>query len=77
MAVLVIQLKKVVWWSEGIAEYIANEKDNQAALDTIRDGSTYTLSEVLKPHTMALMLTEFIAGAIWPFDLCLSDIKMM
>ncbi|HHJ3201300.1 TPA: collagenase [Vibrio parahaemolyticus] len=40
--------EKVVWWSEGIAEYIANEKDNQAALDTIRDGSTYTLSEVFE-----------------------------
>ncbi|MEZ8582913.1 collagenase [Vibrio splendidus] len=40
--------EKVVWWSEGIAEYIANENNNQAAIDTILDGSTYTLSEVFE-----------------------------
>ena len=36
----------IVWWSEGVAEYIANQNDNQAAIDTIKDGSTYTLDEV-------------------------------
>ncbi len=45
---LVIQLKKIVWWSEGIAEYVAQENDNQAALETILDGSTYTLSEIFE-----------------------------
>ncbi|GAA5646647.1 M9 family metallopeptidase [Vibrio proteolyticus] len=38
--------EKVVWWSEGVAEYVSKEKDNQAALDTIEDGSVYTLSEI-------------------------------
>jgi microbial collagenase len=38
---------EVVWWSEGIAEYVANEDNNQAAYDTIHDGSTYALSTVL------------------------------
>ena len=36
----------IVWWSEGVAEYIANENNNQAAIDTINDGSTYQLSEI-------------------------------
>lgn len=36
----------IVWWSEGVAEYIANLNDNQAAIDTINDGSTYTLAQV-------------------------------
>lgn len=40
--------EKVVWWSEGVAEYIANEGNNQKAIDTIKDGSTYTLSEVFE-----------------------------
>lgn len=40
--------EKVVWWSEGVAEYIANENNNQKALDTILDGSTYTLSEIFE-----------------------------
>ncbi|NOJ21670.1 collagenase [Vibrio coralliilyticus] len=40
--------EKVVWWSEGVAEYIANEDNNQKAIDTIKDGSTYTLSEVFE-----------------------------
>ncbi|TQV84386.1 collagenase [Aliikangiella coralliicola] len=38
---------KVVWWSEGLAEYISLKDDNQAAIDTIKDGSTYTLGQVL------------------------------
>ncbi|RRS07810.1 PKD domain-containing protein [Pseudoalteromonas sp. J010] len=38
--------KPIVWWSEGVAEYIANLNDNQAAIDTIQDGSTYTLAEI-------------------------------
>lgn len=36
----------IVWWTEGVAEYIANENNNQAAIDTIKDGSTYTLGAV-------------------------------
>ena len=36
----------IVWWSEGVAEYIANEDNNQAAIDTIKDGSTYTLGTI-------------------------------
>ena len=36
----------IVWWSEGVAEYIANQDNNQAAIDTIKDGSTYTLGAV-------------------------------
>ncbi|WMN59883.1 collagenase [Pseudoalteromonas xiamenensis] len=36
----------VVWWSEGVAEYIANQNDNQAAIDTVKDGSVYSLGEV-------------------------------
>ncbi|MAD88384.1 MAG: collagenase [Pseudoalteromonas sp.] len=36
----------VVWWSEGVAEYVANEDNNQAAIDTIKDGSTYTLGTI-------------------------------
>ncbi|CCQ11819.1 Microbial collagenase, secreted [Pseudoalteromonas luteoviolacea B = ATCC 29581] len=36
----------VVWWSEGVAEYIANLNDNQRAIDTIKDGSVYTLSQI-------------------------------
>jgi len=36
----------VVWWSEGIAEYISKQNNNQAAIDTTLDGSTYTLAEV-------------------------------
>ncbi|CAM4253700.1 collagenase [Pseudoalteromonas maricaloris] len=38
--------KPIVWWSEGVAEYIANLNDNQAAIDTIKDGSVYTLAEI-------------------------------
>lgn len=37
---------EVVWWSEGVAEYVANEDNNQAAYDTIHDGSTYGLSTI-------------------------------
>ncbi|MDO6542248.1 collagenase [Photobacterium sanguinicancri] len=40
--------EKVVWWSEGIAEYVANEDNNSAALDTIKDGSVYTLSQIFE-----------------------------
>ncbi|MFW7526266.1 collagenase [Vibrio ostreicida] len=40
--------EKVVWWSEGIAEYIAQQDNNQEAIDTIIDGSTYTLDEVFE-----------------------------
>ncbi|KAF7773965.1 microbial collagenase [Pseudoalteromonas citrea] len=36
----------IVWWSEGVAEYIANLNDNQAAIDTIKDGSTYSLAQI-------------------------------
>lgn len=36
----------VVWWSEGVAEYIANQNDNPRAIDTIKDGSVYTLGQV-------------------------------
>ncbi|TMP45447.1 collagenase [Pseudoalteromonas citrea] len=36
----------IVWWSEGVAEYIANLDDNQAAIDTIKDGSTYSLAQI-------------------------------
>ncbi len=40
--------EKVVWWSEGIAEYIAKGNNNQDAIDTIKDGSTYTLNEIFE-----------------------------
>ncbi|MBW3697737.1 PKD domain-containing protein [Vibrio sp. T187] len=40
--------EKVVWWSEGVAEYVANENNNQRAIDTILDGSTYTLGEIFE-----------------------------
>ena len=36
----------IVWWTEGVAEYIAKQDNNQAAIDTINDGSTFTLSEI-------------------------------
>lgn len=38
----------VVWWTEGAAEYVSKLDDNQAAIDTIKDGSTYSLSEVFE-----------------------------
>ncbi|WP_440053335.1 collagenase [Pseudoalteromonas sp. T1lg65] len=38
--------KAIVWWSEGVAEYIANLNDNQDAIDTIKDGSTYRLTDI-------------------------------
>ncbi|HDM8138154.1 TPA: collagenase [Vibrio harveyi] len=40
--------ERIVWWSEGIAEYVSKENDNQAAIDTIKDGSTFTLSEIFE-----------------------------
>ncbi|GHE92950.1 collagenase [Thalassotalea profundi] len=40
--------EEVVWWAEGVAEYVANKNDNQAAIDTIHDGSTYTLSTIFE-----------------------------
>lgn len=36
----------VVWWSEGVAEYIANLNDNDAAKETISDGSRFTLAQI-------------------------------
>jgi microbial collagenase len=36
----------VVWWSEGIAEYISKQNNNPSAIDTVFDGSTYSLAEV-------------------------------
>ncbi|WP_448546982.1 collagenase [Thalassotalea fusca] len=36
----------IVWWTEGVAEYVSKQNDNQAAIDTISDGSTFTLSAV-------------------------------
>ncbi|MGF1765503.1 M9 family metallopeptidase [Aliivibrio kagoshimensis] len=36
----------VVWWSEGVAEYVANQDDNPLAIETILDGSTYTLAQI-------------------------------
>lgn len=38
----------VVWWAEGTAEYISLQNDNQAAIDTINDGSTYTLGTIFE-----------------------------
>ena len=38
----------IVWWSEGVAEYIANENNNPAAIDTIKDGSTYSLGTIFE-----------------------------
>lgn len=40
--------ERIVWWSEGIAEYVSKENDNRAAIDTIKDGSTFTLSEIFE-----------------------------
>lgn len=40
--------EKVVWWAEGLAEYTSLRRNNQAAIDTIHDGSTYTLSEIFE-----------------------------
>ncbi|MFT4926248.1 MAG: microbial collagenase [Phenylobacterium sp.] len=37
----------ITWWSEGVAEYISHQDDNQAAVDTIKDGSTYPLTTIL------------------------------
>ncbi|MBB1332002.1 collagenase [Pseudoalteromonas sp. SR44-5] len=36
----------IVWWSEGVAEYVANLDNNDAAKNTISDGSRYTLAQV-------------------------------
>ena len=36
----------VVWWSEGLAEYVSKVDDNPSALDLIKNGNTYTLGEV-------------------------------
>jgi len=36
----------IVWWSEGIAEYVANQDNNDAAKNTINDGSRFTLAQV-------------------------------
>ncbi|MFA1575962.1 M9 family metallopeptidase [Vibrio cyclitrophicus] len=40
--------ERTVWWSEGVAEYIAQEDDNNQAVDTIKDGSTYTLAQIFE-----------------------------
>ncbi len=37
---------KVVWWAEGVAEYVANQDNNQRAYDTIHDGTTFGLSTI-------------------------------
>jgi len=42
--------EEVVWWAEGVAEYVANQNDNQAAIDTVNDGSTYTLGTVFNTN---------------------------
>ena len=45
-------MAKLVWTEpalidlDGVAEYIANQNNNQAAYDTINDGSTYGLSTI-------------------------------
>ncbi|WP_182911242.1 collagenase [Pseudoalteromonas gelatinilytica] len=36
----------IVWWSEGVAEYVANLNNNDAAKATISDGSRYTLAQI-------------------------------
>ena len=36
----------IVWWFEGVAEYVANLDNNEAAKNTISDGSRYTLAQV-------------------------------
>lgn len=36
----------IVWWTEGVAEYVANQDNNQAAIDTIKDGSVYDLNTI-------------------------------
>lgn len=38
---------KTVWWTEGLADYIALKNVNQKAIDTAKDGSTHSFSEVL------------------------------
>jgi microbial collagenase len=42
--------EEVVWWAEGVAEYVANQNDNQAAIDTVNDGSTFTLGTVFNTN---------------------------
>ncbi|MDQ9090455.1 collagenase [Pseudoalteromonas haloplanktis] len=36
----------IVWWSEGVAEYVANLNNNDAAKATISDGSRFTLAQI-------------------------------
>ena len=36
----------IVWWSEGVAEYIANQNDNEAAINTIKNGQRFTLQQI-------------------------------
>lgn len=36
----------IVWWSEGVAEYIANQNDNEAAINIIKNGQRFTLAEI-------------------------------
>ncbi len=40
--------ERTVWWTEGVAEYVAKQNDNQAAIDTIKDGSVYNLSTIFE-----------------------------
>lgn len=40
--------ERTVWWTEGVAEYVANQNNNPAAIATINDGSTYSLSTVFE-----------------------------
>ncbi|WP_444993936.1 collagenase [Aliikangiella sp. IMCC44359] len=40
--------ERTVWWTEGVAEYVSKQDDNQAAIDTIKDGSTYTLGTIFE-----------------------------
>ncbi|MFA0115667.1 collagenase [Vibrio sp. 10N.261.46.E11] len=38
----------VVWWAEGLAEYISKADVNPDALATLQDGSTYTLTAIFE-----------------------------
>ncbi|MFA0609765.1 collagenase [Vibrio sp. 10N.222.49.B4] len=40
----------VVWWAEGLAEYISKSDANPDAISTLQDGSTYTLSAVFESN---------------------------
>lgn len=40
----------VVWWTEGIAEYISKKTENVQASQTAKDGSTYTLGAIFETN---------------------------